>query len=83
MKNLSNFSRREFITLAAAGLSLVGPTRVVAFAQKEAPRKTGSPVTPDEAWRDLLNGNGRFGKECLLARGAVRRIFAPSRSPIP
>jgi carbonic anhydrase len=62
MKNPSNISRREFVTLAAAGLSLAAPKGVLALVQKEAPPKTGSPVNPNDAWHDLLNGNLRFVK---------------------
>jgi hypothetical protein len=34
MKNLSSFSRRDFVALAAAGLSLVGPRGVFALGAK-------------------------------------------------
>jgi carbonic anhydrase len=62
MKNLSKYSRREFATLAAAGLGLAAPKSVLAWAQKEAPAKSRAPVNPDQAWRDLLDGNSRFVK---------------------
>jgi carbonic anhydrase len=62
MKNLSKFSRRDFVTLAAAGLSLSIPTELLPWTQKIASGKPGSPVSPDQALRDLLNGNGRFVK---------------------
>jgi carbonic anhydrase len=62
MKSLSSFSRREFVTLAAAALSLAAPKGVLALMQKEESGKTGPPVSPDDAWRNLLNGNGRFVK---------------------
>ena len=62
MKNLSNISRREFATLGAAALSLAAAGGMSALAQKEVPGKTGMPVSADDAWRDLLNGNGRFVK---------------------
>jgi len=62
MKNRPSFSRREFAALAAAGLSLSAPYRVLAWAQKEAPARPRSPVSPDQAWRDLLDGNARFVK---------------------
>ncbi|MGC1453133.1 MAG: carbonic anhydrase [Candidatus Sulfotelmatobacter sp.] len=62
MRKLTDTSRREFITLAAAGLSLARPASLLAWAQKEAPGKSRSPVNPDQAWRDLLDGNARFVK---------------------
>ncbi len=62
MKSRSRFSRREFVTLGAAGLSLAVPKHVRAFAQKEAPSKPVSAVSADQAWRDLLDGNSRFVK---------------------
>jgi carbonic anhydrase len=61
MKDLSRFSRREFVTLAAAGLSLAVPKRL-AFAQKESPAKARTPISADEALRQLIEGNGRFVK---------------------
>jgi carbonic anhydrase len=33
---------------------------MLALAQKGAPGETGSPFDPDQALRDLLNGNERF-----------------------
>ena len=62
MKSLSHVSRREFVTLATAALSLAAPKGVLAMTQKETPGKTGSRVSPGDAWRDLLNGNARFVK---------------------
>jgi carbonic anhydrase len=62
MKTLSHVSRREFVTLATAALSLVAPKGVLAMTQKETPGKTGARVSPDDTWRDLLNGNERFVK---------------------
>jgi carbonic anhydrase len=68
MKRLSEVSRREFMTLTAAGLTLENSTHLFAgsheeAAQKEAAsNKTPSPVSPDEAWHDLLDGNARFVK---------------------
>ncbi len=62
MKNSSNFSRRQFAALAAAGLALVVPESAFAWAQKEAPSKSRAPVNADQAWRDLLDGNSRFVK---------------------
>jgi len=63
MNDRSNISRREFVTLAAAGLSLAGPMGGLAFAQQKAqPGKKGQPVNADQAWRDLMEGNGRFVK---------------------
>jgi carbonic anhydrase len=62
MSNLSKLSRREFTTLAAAGLSLAVPESLHAWAQKEAPAQPPSPITADQAWHDLLQGNDRFVK---------------------
>lgn len=72
MKNLPDVSRREFFTLAAVGLSLATPLGRLALAQKGAPGKVGLQVDPDQALRDLLDGNARF------ARGQTR---APRRGP--
>ena len=72
MKNLSKVSRREFVVLATAGLSLAGAVELLAEAQKAAPGKPGSPVSPDRALQDLLNGNKRFMKG---------QLTAPRRSP--
>ena len=61
MKRLSTVSRREFFTLAtAAGLSIASSRELYAEAQKKASDQTGSPVDPDRALRDLLEGNQRF-----------------------
>jgi len=62
MSNLSKLSRREFTTLAAAGLSLAVPESLHAWAQKEAPAQPPSPITADQAWHDLLQGNDRLVK---------------------
>ena len=61
MKNLSKISRREFVTLAATGLSLASPG-LLALAQKEAVGKPRSPISADEALHRLLDGNARFVK---------------------
>jgi len=60
MRNQSKFSRREFAALATASLSLAAPNSLFAWAQKDAPAKP--PITADQAWRDLLDGNARFVK---------------------
>src|SRR5580692_4362105 len=62
MKNLSRFSRREFVTLAVAGLSLAVPKGLLAFAQKESTGKARPPISADEALRQLIEGNARFVK---------------------
>lgn len=62
MTNLSKASRREFVTLAAAGLSLASPKGLLALAQKKAAAKPRSLISPDQALRDLLDGNERFVK---------------------
>jgi carbonic anhydrase len=62
MNNLPKMSRREFSTLVAAGVTLIRPPEMLALAQKGAPGKKGSPIDPDGALRDLLNGNERFVK---------------------
>lgn len=60
MTNQSKFSRREFATLAAASLSLAAPSARFAWAQKDPPAK--APITADQSWRELLDGNARFVK---------------------
>src|SRR5579863_1553255 len=59
MNDLSKFSRREFVTLAAAGLSLACPKGLFALAEAGNPRP---PISADQALRELLDGNGRFVK---------------------
>jgi len=61
VKNLSKVSRREFVTLAATGLSLASPG-FLALAQKEAVGKPRSLISADEALRELLDGNEGFVK---------------------
>ena len=70
MKNQPKFSRREFATLAAASLTPTAPNPVLAWVQKQAPAK--APITADQSWRELLDGNARFVK------GATT---GPRRSP--
>ncbi|HEY6369185.1 MAG TPA: carbonic anhydrase [Candidatus Sulfotelmatobacter sp.] len=73
MKRLSEVSRREFISLTAAGLSLANSTRLFAESHNErfhedaaqkpaASGPTPAPLGPDEALDDLLDGNARFVK---------------------
>ena len=62
MKDLSKVSRREFVTLAAAGLTLAGSGELFALAQKEGAAKARPPISADEALRQLLDGNARFVK---------------------
>jgi carbonic anhydrase len=62
MKDLSKVSRREFVTLAAAGLTLAGSGGLFALAQKEGAAKARPPISADEALRQLLDGNARFVK---------------------
>jgi carbonic anhydrase len=70
MRKLPVLSRREFFTLAgAAGLSMSSSRGLVAFALADKPV---SPVNPDQALRDLLDGNKRF------MNGKTR---GPRRSP--
>jgi carbonic anhydrase len=69
MKDLSTVSRREFFTLAAAaGLSLASSRELYA----RGPQAPGTPVNPDQALRELLDGNSRFVKG---------QTNAPRRSP--
>ena len=70
MRKLPMVSRREFFTLAAAaGLSVSNPRGFLASALAD---KTVSPRNPDQALRDLLDGNKRF------MRGQTK---GPRRSP--
>ena len=62
MKNLSRVSRREFVGLAAAGLSLAVPKGLLALVQKEAAGKARAPISADQALRELVEGNARFVK---------------------
>ena len=62
MNHPSKFSRRDLALLAAAGLTLAAPQRLLAWAQKTAPSKPPAPVNADQAWHDLLDGNSRFVK---------------------
>lgn len=62
MKDLSKVSRREFVTLAAAGLSLACPKGLLALAETEAAGNTRPPISADQALRELLDGNRRFVK---------------------
>ena len=57
MKNLSKVSRREFVTLAAAGLTLAGSRGLFALDQKEGAAKARPPISADEALRQLIEGN--------------------------
>jgi carbonic anhydrase len=62
MNDLSKVSRREFVGLAAAGLSLAVPKGLMAFAQKEAASKARPPISADQALHELVEGNARFVK---------------------
>ena len=62
MKDLSKVSRREFVTLAAAGLTLAGSGGLFALSQKEGAAKARPPISADEALRQLIEGNARFVK---------------------
>ena len=62
MNNLSKLSRREFTTLFSAGVGLVRPLQVFSLVQKSAPGKSGSPINPEQALRELISGNERFVK---------------------
>jgi|SRR5450631_634240 carbonic anhydrase len=62
MKKLSRFSRREFVTLTAAGLSLVGSKGLLALPQTQAVSTPRAPISADESLRELLAGNARFVK---------------------
>ena len=69
MKDLSTVSRREFFTLAAAaGLSLASSQEL----QAVAPQAPGKSINPDQALRELIDGNARFVKG---------QTTAPRRSP--
>jgi carbonic anhydrase len=62
MKDLSKVSRREFVALAAAGLTVAGSGGLFALAQKEGAAKPRPPISADEALRQLIEGNARFVK---------------------
>jgi carbonic anhydrase len=62
MKNLSKVSRREFVGLAATGMSLAVPKGLLALAQKEAAGKARALISADQALRELVDGNARFVK---------------------
>lgn len=62
MKDMSRVSRREFVTLATAGLSLVGAKGLFALPQTSTAGKPRSPVSADDALQELLAGNARFVK---------------------
>jgi len=68
MKCLSIVSRREFITVAAAGFTLANSTRLFSESHNEATQKEAAsstspmPLSADQAWHDLLDGNTRFVK---------------------
>ncbi|MGC2616887.1 MAG: carbonic anhydrase [Terracidiphilus sp.] len=59
MKNRYTVSRRAFIMQAAAasGLTIASSGEILAEAQK---KPSGSPINPDQALRELLEGNKRF-----------------------
>lgn len=62
MKNLSGVSRRGFVTLTAAGLSLASSKGLLAWAEEKAVGKPRSSISADQALRELLDGNARFVK---------------------
>ncbi len=62
MKNPSKLSRREFVTVAASGLSLITPGFLRAFAPKYASAPSPARMGADEALHELLAGNSRFSK---------------------
>ena len=63
MRKLPMVSRRKFFALASASaLSVSNSRELFAEAFEMAADKTASPVNPDQALRDLLDGNKRFMK---------------------
>jgi carbonic anhydrase len=61
MRKLPLVSRRKFFALASASaLSVSNSRELFAEAFEMAADKTASPVNPDQALRDLLDGNKRF-----------------------
>jgi carbonic anhydrase len=58
MKDPSAISRREFVTLAAAGVGAASSKELLAMTQKEALRN--AQISPAEVLRELLAGNVRF-----------------------
>jgi hypothetical protein len=77
MKSLPVVSRRKFMTLTAAGLTLASSAQLFAGSHEEATQKetasgkTPAPISADQAWQDLLEGNARF----------VKGPTGPRRSP--
>ncbi|MGA7245019.1 MAG: carbonic anhydrase [Terracidiphilus sp.] len=67
MKSLSTVSRRDFFTLATAGLSLANPSVLFAELRRELESEARPSMHPDQALSDLLNGNRRFVKGQTLA----------------
>ena len=68
MKPLPAVSRRKFVTLTAAGLTLANSLHLSAgalgrVAQKEAASsRARAPISADQALRELVEGNARFVK---------------------
>ena len=80
MRKLPMVSRREFFTLAAAaGLSVSNPRGFLASALAD---KTVSPVNPDQALRDLLDGNKRFMAHLLGPTGGYLMSYPAAASLI-
>src|SRR5580698_7477387 len=61
MKDLSEVSRRKFVTLAAAGLGLASTKKLLALSEQTAPSSPRS-IGAEDAWRELLDENQRFYK---------------------
>jgi carbonic anhydrase len=63
MSILPTVSRRNFFTLAgAAGLTTMSSKELFAEGRMAAPGPKGSPISPDQALHELLEGNQRFMK---------------------
>jgi carbonic anhydrase len=71
MKSSPETSRRDFLTLAAIGLTLAVGPELPALVQA-TPGQAKSPVSSDQALRDLMDGNKRF---------INGQTAAPRRSP--
>jgi carbonic anhydrase len=62
MKNQPTISRRAFVAMAAAGLTVASTKELLPLTQKEAASQPRPQISADESLRQLLDGNARFVK---------------------